>query len=441
MELLIIEAGRSTVGFVRFLKKGGGYLFQEAKHSSLGDDGSLSSLLRDLAADEEVDRKIFLSLDAENIYIRELHLPITDRRKQREVLPLELKGETAMDVEKLVFDAFPLTDGKVMALWAVESDLKAKIASLSEAGLEPQVVGSSLFHWHQLIPETVGDAAVALSDGFSLAVYSKGKPLLFRSLGDGNFLDEITRTLVLLDAGKGIQVERVLLHGSAAASSSPEGQSSQFSFARLPVAGGLAEAFPNENMAVENAGAWALAMDSLKGEPINFRHGAIAYTAGRDRLKKKLLLTAILAALFLVLLLAETGLRYYFVSSDISSLDGSIHQIYREVFPTRTKAVDEVAEVKSEIRNLGGVTASQEILTALDGVAKAKNDEISAIYEAEIDSGQMTLKGDARSFNAASNFKSRLAPLFASSQMDEVKSRPDGSVSFSFRGTLKEGAK
>ncbi len=440
MELLIIEAGRSTVGFVRFLKRGGEYLFQGAKHNSLEDDGALPSLLRDLAADEAEDRKVFLSLDAENIFFRELQLPITDRRKQREVLPLELKGETAMDVEKLVFDALPLADGKVMALWAVESDLKAKITSLSEAGFEPQVVGSSLFHWHQLIPEAVGDAAVALSDGFSLAVYSKGKPLLFRSLGDGNFLDEITRTLVLLDAGKGIQVERVLLHGSAA-SSSPEGQSSQFSFERLPVAGGLAKAFPSENMAIENAGAWALAMDSLKGEPINFRHGAIAYTAGRDRLKKKLLLTAILAALFLVLLLAETGLRYYFVSSDISSLDGSIHQIYHEVFPTRTKAVDEVAEVKSEIRNLGGVTASQEILSALDGVAKAKNDEITAIYEAEVDSGQMKLKGDARSFNAANNFKSRLAPLFESSQMDEVKSRPDGSVSFSFRGTLKEGAK
>ena len=45
MELLIIEAGRSTVGFVRFLKKGGGYLFQGAKHSSLEDDGSLSFAL------------------------------------------------------------------------------------------------------------------------------------------------------------------------------------------------------------------------------------------------------------------------------------------------------------------------------------------------------------------------------------------------------------
>jgi general secretion pathway protein L len=353
---------------------------------------------------------------------------------------LQLKGETAIDVEKLIFDALPLADGKVMAIWAVEAALKAKIATLNEAGLEPQVVGSALFHWHHLLPETGGDAAVALSDGISLAVYFERKPVLFRSLGNGNFLDEISRTLVLLEAGKGIQVERVLLHGSAA-SSSLEGQTSQISFEHLPVAGNLAEAFPSESMAIENAGAWALAMASLSGEPLNFRHGTIAYTAGRDRLKKKLLLTAILAVVFLVLLLAETCLRYYFVSSDLSSLDESIHQIYREIFPSRTKAVDEVAEVKSEIRNLGGVTASQEILTALDGVAKAKNDDITAIYEAEVDSGQMRLKGDARSFNAANNFKSRLAPLFDASQMDEVKSRPDGSVSFSFRGTLKEGTK
>jgi general secretion pathway protein L len=257
---------------------------------------------------------------------------------------------------------------------------------------------------------------------------------------DGTFQEEITRTLDLLEAGKGIQVERVLLHGSVAVSL-PERQTGRIAFAPLPVTGALAEAFPSESMAVENAGAWALATDSLRGEPINFRHGAIAYTAGRDRLKKKLLLTAVLVAVFLGLLLAETGLRYYFVKSDLSSLDESIHQIYREVFPTRTKAVDEVAEVKSEIRNLGGATASQEILLALDGVAKAKTDDILAIYEAEVDSGQMLLKGDARSYNAANNFKSRLDPLFATSKLDEVKSRPDGSVSFSFRGTLKEGEK
>jgi general secretion pathway protein L len=440
MELLIIEAGRRSVGLVRFLKKGGAVFFQGAKRKSLDEDTSLSAFLQDVAEEEAGDSKVLLSLDAEQIFSRELHLPIPDRRKQREVLPLELKGETALDVDKLIFDALPLGDGKVMAIWTEEADLSEKIATLREAGLEPQVAGSSLFHWQQLIPESLGDTAVALSDGFSLAVFCQRKPLLYRSLGDGDFFEEISRTLMLLEAGKGILVERVLLHGYAA-TSAQDRQAGRIVFAPLPVTGALAAAFPSDSMAVENAGAWALATDSLKGEPINFRQGKLAYTAGRDRLKKKLLLTAILVAVFLVLLLAETGLRYYFVRTDLSSLDASIHQIYREVFPKRTKAVDEVAEVKSEIRNLGGATASQEILQALNGVAKAKTDDILAIYEAEIDSGQILLKGDARSFNSANNFKSRLDPLFASAKMDEVKSRPDGSVTFTFRGTLKEGEK
>ena len=437
MELMIIEAGRSSVAFVRFQKKARAFFFQGAELRRIEGQEAFSSLVRDDAAVETGGNKIFVSLDAKNIFFRELHLPITDRRKQREVFPLELKGETAIEVEKLIFDALPLEDGRVMAIWAVEADLEVKIAALCEAGLEPQVVGSSLFHWHHLIPEPAGDSIIALSDGFSLAVYRERKPLLFRSLEDGNFQEEIARTLVLLEAGKGIRVERVFLHGSAA-SCPLAGHSSQVSFAPLPVAGRLAEAFPDGSSAIEYAGAWALAEESLRGEPVNFRQGKIAYTAGRDRLKRKLRLTAILAAAFLILLLVETGLRYYFVSRDLSSLDASIHQIYREVFPTRTKAVDEVAELKSEIRNLGGVAASQEILSALDGVAKAKNDDITAIFEAEVDSGQVRLKGEARSFDAVNSFKTRLAPLFVTSQMDEVKSRPDGKVTFSFRGELKE---
>jgi general secretion pathway protein L len=51
------------------------------------------------------------------------------------------------------------------------------------------------------------------------------------------------------------------------------------------------------------------------------------------------------------------------------------------------------------------------------------------------------LKGEARSFQVVNDFKSRLAPLFTTSELNDVKSRPDGSVSFSFRGTLREETK
>lgn len=435
MELLIIEAGRHSVDYVRFQKKGGELIFQGAERRSLEGPDAFSRV-----AAEHGDSRILLSLGAEYFYFRELKLPIADRRKQREVLPLELKGETAVDVEKMIFDCLPLDEGRVMAIWATEADIEAKIATLCGAGLEPQVVGASLFHWQNLLPEATGDGAVALSDGQSLAVFAGRTPILFRSLADGDFQEEIARTLCLLQAGRDIQVKQVYLHGPVAASM-PAARSEDIDFAPLPIAGKLGEAFSGESTAVEHAGAWALAVASLGKEPVNFRHGKLAYTAGRDRLKRKLRLTFILVSVFLVLFLVETGLRYYFVSRDLSSVDESISKIYREVFPTRTKAVDEVAELKSEIRNLGGGTASQEILLALDGVAKAKDNDISAIYEAEVDDGQVRLKGEASSFEAVNSFKTRLAPLFASAEMGEVKSRPAGGVTFSFQGTLKEEVK
>ncbi|HOP39808.1 MAG TPA: type II secretion system protein GspL [Geobacteraceae bacterium] len=436
MELLIIDAGRQTVSFVRFQKKGGSFFFQGAERRSLEDQDTFESVVRAFGDRITEETRTFLSLDEENIFCRELVLSISDRRKQRAVLPLELKGETAVAVEKLVFDALSLDQGKVLAIWTSEADIESRIASLREAGLEPEIVGLAVFHWHLLVPET-GDEAIALSDGRSLAVYSGKKPVLFRCLDNGNFQEDIVRTLVLLEVGKGLSVERVLLHG-AAALTSHAGRVDDVSFAPLSISGKLAAAFPSESMALEYAGAWALAEASLVHEPVNFRHGKHAYTAARELLKRKLRLTAILSALFLLLLLGETGLRYYLVKKDLTSLNKSISQIYREVFPNRTKAVDEVSELKSEIRRLGGFSSTQEILQTLNGIANAKSGEVSGVYEADIDGDQVRLKGDAKSFQAANEFKSRLAPLFTTAEMDEIKSKADGSVAFSFRGTLKE---
>jgi general secretion pathway protein L len=443
MDILIIEAGRRTVGFARFQKRGGALFFQGADRRSYEGPESYAQVLNELAAVVEREEKIYLSLDPKNLFFRELELPIPDRRKQREVLPFELKGETALDTDALIFDALPTHEGRVIAVWGVEAELESRIKELKDAELEPQIVGSSLFSWEFLIQGTIGEGSVALSDGRSLAVYSDRKPVLFRSFGEGNAAEEITRTLALLEVGKGIRVEQVFLHGPAAVGSSfsVRGQSAAVSFTPLPVTGAFAASFPGENTALEYAGAWAFATASLHGEPLNFRHGRLVYTAGRELMKRKLRLTALLAALFILLLMAETGLRYYFVKRDLSSVNASIGHIYREVFPSRKKAVDEVSELKSEIRRLGGGLAGQETLPSMSAIAMAKGDGISGVYELEIGGGQVILKGDARSFQAANDFKSRLASLCTSANLNEVKSRPDGSVSFSFRGTLLEGTK
>jgi general secretion pathway protein L len=77
----------------------------------------------------------------------------------------------------------------------------------------------------------------------------------------------------------------------------------------------------------------------------------------------------------------------------------------------------------------------------LKRLAELKNDGIKGFYETEIDGNQLRLKGDAVSFQAVNDFKARAGSQFAAAEVGEIKSRPDGSVSFTFRGTLQEGSK
>ena len=174
----------------------------------------------------------------------------------------------------------------------------------------------------------------------------------------------------------------------------------------------------------------------LKGETA-LDTDALAYTAGNQKLYKKLRVTAVLAVAAVALLFAESGVRYYLVKRDLNSLDLSVKGIYREVFPNRKKPVDEVSELRSEIKRLEGAKTSSNLLKLLKDLADAKGDDVGGIYETEVDGLEVRLKADARSFQAANDFKARAAKVLDGAEVSEIKSRPDGSVTFNFRGKMK----
>jgi general secretion pathway protein L len=103
-----------------------------------------------------------------------------------------------------------------------------------------------------------------------------------------------------------------------------------------------------------------------------------------SRGRRKTAFTGILAALLIMLLLAETD-GYFLVKKDLNSLNTSIRTMYREIFPTRKKAVDEVAELKSEIRRMGGIRGSQSLLVSMKKLSGLKRYGISGFYEAEFE--------------------------------------------------------
>lgn len=90
---------------------------------------------------------------------------------------------------------------------------------------------------------------------------------------------------------------------------------------------------------------------------------------------------------------------------------------------------------------MGGGSADRNLLPALKKIAEIKGDGINGFFETEMEGNQVRLKGDAASFQAVNDFKMRAGSVFATADVGEIKSRPDGSVSFTFRGTLQEANK
>lgn len=427
MTYLIFEWTGTELVSSHFLLRRGDLLFQGSASRPASGEEELAEALKALAPSAGTDCRIALSLPLDHFFMRDMELPIRDRRKLREVLPLELKGETALETDELVFAGLPLAEGKILALWGRERELAAYITASAAAGVEPEVLTSAPLHWGGLTSENE-QGTIAITDGLSLALYRNGEPLFFRALTTG---EDCGRTLALLEMSKGITAERLYrLDASGDGEGTP-----------LPVNGELDEVFAGDGaMARLHGSAWGLARAMARGEAVDFRSGSLAWTKGKEKARRQLRLPLILAGLLLVLLAADAGIRYALVKRDLASLDASIGAIYREAFPGRKKGVDEAAELRAEIRKLGAGGEKSQVLATLKRLADAKGDEILGLYEVEIDRAQVRLKGDARSAQAVNGFKTRLASMLAPIEIGQITSKPDGTVTFVLRGTMKEGA-
>ncbi len=444
MDIMILEVGLGSASVARFRTKGKVVSFLGAERYDLAEENGLELLCGKLADEYREIGKIALSLPAASLCYREMELPLSDRRKIRDILPLELKGETAADTEEMLFDSVPLDEGRFLVVWGMRMEISEILETMVKAGLEPQIITSAPLHWQSLLPETAGKC-VALTDGNAVSIFDHGRLIYFRALGKDETGLEMERTLAALECSRAIKVERLFLFGSAAgelADSHVNAAGEEIPRSFLPVAEMLAEPFAaNRAAAITWAGAWALADQVVSSSPVNFRYGDLAYTAGFEKVKAKLRISAILAAVFVILLFIETGIRYSMVKKDLDSLNKSVLSIYHEVFPNRKKAVDEVAELKSEIKRMGGDAGTQNLLNTIKKISDIKGDAISGFYESEFEGNQVRLKGDADSFQAVNDFRTRAGSLFASAEVGEIKSKPGGGVSFTFRGTLQEANK
>lgn len=437
MEYLIINITEHQVTAARFEISGRSAALGGAASFLLDGETDLAAVAMKIAEGISGSPRVIVCLPPALFAQRVVALPLTDLRKVREILPAHLQGEIALSADEVVFDALPAADGTYLTLWAKRSEVAHAIDVFREAGCEPQIVSSVPFAWPSL-PGIHPDCA--LCDGTALAVIAEGRLTFVRALDGTDPHKQLSATLSALELAGTHLPQRLIVFGEQSETLAGSG-GLPLEVELLLLPDDLVPIFRTGSAFQHLSGMYAVARACHAGALPDFRRGDLAWTTGDARLRKKLVLTASLVAAAVVLLFVSKGLQYRAARTDLASLNVSISAIYREIFPSRTKAVDELSEVKGEIRKLTGSESSSSVLDVLKQLAEAKGTAINGLFEAELEGRTLRVKGDARSAQSVNEFKSALSGLMATVDVGEIKSRPDGTVGFSLSGTLKEGAK
>ncbi len=437
MEYLIVQITDKQVKTASFGVSGRRLSLAGSTSFEIDDQQGIPDIAVKIAESVIGSPRVILCLPTSLFAQREVELPLKDLRKVREIIPTHLQGELALPQEEVIFDVLPSGEGRYMAFWVKRSDVEHAILLFRDAGLEPAIVTAAAFAW-PFLPEIPANCAV--SDGTALALLDGGSMSYLRDFGETDQSAKLINTLFALEYSEKSLPDQLLIFGQNF-DSLPEADGLKIEIMRLEQPEELTTIFSNGESFKQLVGMYAVARACQSGTLPDFRRGELAWTAGDAKLRKKLIITAVLTGIIVLLLFGFKVMQYRQASSDLTSLNNSILKIYREVFPGRTKAVDELAEIKGEIRKLGGASNASGILDVLKKVADAKGSTINGLYELELEGRTLTAKGDARSAQAVNDFKAALMPMMTTVDLGEVKSRPDGSVTFSLTATLKEDNK
>jgi general secretion pathway protein L len=437
MDCLIIQVADEQVTVARFAVSKGSAAMNGSALFALDEEHDLAEVASRIASGISGTPRIVLCLPPALLAQRAVEIPLNDPRKVREVLPTHLQGEIALPVESVVFDCLRLSEGRFLALWAQRADIARYIGIFTEAGVEPAVVSAAPLAW-PFLPGIAADCA--LYDGTTLAIVTDGRLSLMRTLSGPEREKQLALTLSALDISSMALPPCLFVFGEQAGElPAPDVLPPISRVETLHLPDECARLFRNEQIFHQLVSPYAVALALRSGALPDFRRGDLAWTAGNALLRKQLRLTAVLAIVLTLLLFIAKGVEYQAARRDIASLDASIFGIYHGIFPNRARAVDEVAEIKGEIRKLTGAESSSAVLDPLRQLAEVKGAGINGLYEAELEGRSLRLKGDARSVQAVNEFRGAMAPLTANVELGEVRSRPDGGVTFSMAATLREG--
>jgi general secretion pathway protein L len=299
-------------------------------------------------------RRVVVLVPAVDVLLTSVSLPVRGASKVLRALPFALEEQIAEDIEALHFAAGRIgADGGVAAAAVDRGQLEAWLASLSDAGFDPQVICSEA----EGCPAAPNHLNWVLDADRCLARSGDGLPVLL----------EIASVEEALRFGPGFPGES----GDAKHLSvyvTPEGRMRH---------GDALEALRDELASLEirilpDGVLPHLAAGVVSREPINLLQGQYAPRTQLDRLWKPWRTAAALLAVLAVVLVGQQALRLVQLKQEEARLDTAIAEAFQQALPG-ARMEDPRFQVERRLAALRGTggASNESFLTALEAVGGA----------------------------------------------------------------------
>jgi len=412
--VLVIEASPSEVRAAAF-SAGSPEVMEEFSYGPDSLASSFRQLSEDLGGKGLKPVKTLLSIHSSCLSLKLLDIPVADRTKLREIISLQSEELFLKGTESMAIDGLPLPGGKAIAAGVDKSVLAAQLKALSDAGLEASWAGPALLCKGSLFERVApGQGVAALIDADSITVAKDGKAFFFKHLDS---VDDLLLSIAALEAD-GVRIERYFTAGG-------EGLLRQ---AGVDAGDAGCPVYPSLEA------VWLRYREGLK-ESVDFLK-MHEDPGAEPAMKRRLSVTALLAASLVLSWGVYAYLRYQNISAESASIDKAMESGYAAVFPAeKPKDPGYALEIKlkalsEDTRVLLSRTDALGSLLALSEAAPAGG-RLRAL-EVRSSGASLQLSGEAGSFEEAASFRESVLKTgrFSKAAITETKPAPGVRVRF-----------
>lgn len=373
------------------------------------------SLSADLGKKGLGPAKTLLSVHSSLLSMRMLDIPITEKKKLREVVTLQAEDLFVNGTDGLIIDAMPVSDGRAVVVAIDKDGLAEQLKAFDDAGFAVQWAGPGLFSKGLLLKRlSAGEETSALIDEDSITVVKAGEACFFKHLDS---IDDLLLSLSALEAD-GIKIEKFFSAGVKGLAAS---------------AGIKADDAAGQ---CEHTSLFAVAMQAREG----FKE-SVDFLKWRQDPKEEAILqrrARLSWALVCVLALswgAYSYFRYQNISTELNGIESEMEKGYAALFQgDKPKNAEYALEVKIKelAREREVVSGRVEALGAMLELTNAASGKSIRVHEMEASGKRVNISSEAASYEEAASFREAASKgaIFRKVSILETKPGPNGRVKF-----------